>query len=746
MAKAPKINPAAIDLLARVFNSHKKGLPEWLKNAREVYLRKGVPKAGRFVIINLQQGKSPENTWLECIDFGGISGADIEDRFLEWANPDAAGKGLKPGEAEGGQGNGGKAYLRQMFQKGYFVSICDDRLSVVSFVDPKKYVLDFIPDEKTGKDYPGKNPILPNIRKDASDWNEAYKLPDAHNITIVRGVAPTKPIDSDRLLEEIQQFPQARETIRTCRVHLYVNRSFKRELAVVEPQLHPAFPQPIIVPVPATLPYGKTKVPTSRPPDFPAGELELRISAKPLQGQALASWNRIDFHGTGVRVIGWRRAEELPLTFPHVSRHLFGRCTVPLLVDPKDNYEMQGRVHLNEGPLSEALYQFVAQEADKLLEKLAKQLAGTVAVKKRKNLEKLNERLARWIESQLSSLRGLSEGGEDLGTGKGHRRDRTKKVHQPPVKLAIHRSTLSICRGVSYDLRAIAEDGSGKPVPPGKLVWKSQNPTIVSVHPEIGTIQAKAPGLATVTVANDTGLTSLPVTIQVHEALSVEIRTASPVTVGSNRRALLVPEVKTAAGKTLKDVIVAWRSTDARVATVGQDGWLVGGEVGTTEVTAHVESLRSGPLEVLVEKGTAGKPRGGGKGRPQILLSGHDGCPFDKNPVLLEPTDPPIYQRPYKPDYDNNVFWINLQHPLADELLKRGEESVQWRTYHFQRLVDVYTILEMRAKFRGDENLDVDKVLDEIHVMMAELYAKAKEDLFATLYDDSIDFGDLDPK
>ena len=33
-----KINPNAIDLLARHFNSHKKGLPEWLKNAREAYL------------------------------------------------------------------------------------------------------------------------------------------------------------------------------------------------------------------------------------------------------------------------------------------------------------------------------------------------------------------------------------------------------------------------------------------------------------------------------------------------------------------------------------------------------------------------------------------------------------------------------------------------------------------------------------------------------------------------------------
>lgn len=148
-------------------------------------------------------------------------------------------------------------------------------------------------------------------------------------------------------------------------------------------------------------------------------------------------------------------------------------------------------------------------------------------------------------------------------------------------------------------------------------------------------------------------------------------------------------------------------------------------------------------VNVIVKKGTAGKPKGGGKGKPRILLSGQDECPFDNTAVTLEPTDPPVYQRPYKPDYDNNIFWINLQHPLAHELLKMGESSVQWRTYHFQRLVDVYTIVEMRAKFRDDENLDVDQVLEEIHTLMAELYAKAKDEVFEILYDEVMDLGKL---
>jgi hypothetical protein len=81
---------------------------------------------------------------------------------------------------------------------------------------------------------------------------------------------------------------------------------------------------------------------------------------------------------------------------------------------------------------------------------------------------------------------------------------------------------------------------------------------------------------------------------------------------------------------------------------------------------------------------------------------------------------------------------------LADELLKRGEGSIQWRTYHFQRVVDVYSVLEMRAKFGGDQNLDIDLVFDEILNTTAELYTKAKEEIFDILYDPDIDLAKLE--
>jgi Bacterial Ig-like domain (group 2) len=750
MTKAPNIHPNAINLMVKVFSSHKKGLPEWLKNAREGMLRNGVPSEDRHVIINYaSKGRRP---YLECIDFGGISGSDIETRYFHWANPDVARVGLKHGEQEGGQGNGGKGYLRQMFEKGYFISIYNGLLSVASFTDPEKFVLGFVPDDRRGKDATGDNPELKGIRKEAEQWLESYGLPRDHNITIVRGYLPKKPIEPEKLLEEIQQYPHARETIKACKVHFLVDHVLKRELKVIEPSLHSMFPQKIRLPIPEkiTLPDG-TIVKTTKPPGFAAGELELGIAAQPLVGQKLETWNRIDFHAGGVTVVGFAQANVLPLKFPQFASYIFGSCNLPLLKDPADDYEMQGRGELNEGALRSALYQFVAQAADKCLEQLAKQLAGARDNKKRENLERLHERLTDWIAAKLSALRGWSDagdtdgdalGGDGVGGGKRKRKTPKRQKHEPPVKLVIHREKLNIAKDATYQLRAVGYDKDDRPVPAGKLVWTSAKPSVASIDPERGILIARSEGIATISVRNDLNLTcKTPTLVQVHVVEELSIKNPSPVKVGSNRRVPLSLRVKLQSGKSAPaDLVVMWKSGDDRVATVGQDGNLVGGEVGETDVTAFAGNVESDPTDVVVERGSAGKPRGGGKGRPQILLSGQNPCPFTNVDFLLNPNDPPVYQRPWERDYAYNIFWINLQHPLAAELLKNGEASLQWRTYHFQRIVDVFTIIEMRRTFGETENLDVDRVLDEIQTVAAALYKDVRDDaLFALLYDEKVD-------
>lgn len=737
-----RIDKHAISLLAKLFNTHKKGLPEWLKNSREGYLRyeEYDSRESRIIVINYKRAKDPRNSCVECIDFAGISGADIDSDYLVWATPDAAQKGVKRGEVEGGQGNGGKGYLRQLFSKGYFISICNEKLSAVSFLDLKKYLLDFVPNEEEGKDVEGDCPSVPNFRRYAANWLKEFSLGPTHNITIVRGEGPLKSFEPDELMTAIQQFPQARHTIESCRVLYYEDGAFKRELRIQKPPLHPQYPDPIKIAIPDILDVDGKVINTTKNPKYGAGELQLCVSAKPLSGQALSSWNRIEFYGaSSVRNIGSKLCEEFALTHPHLGKYLFGRCQLPLLVDPEDDYEIQGRVSLNEGPLSKALYDFIAGEANKVLEMLEKQVEGQQQQKMRKNLEKLHERLVSWIESKLSALKGL--GGDDVGPGKPPRKPRVKKLHGPAISLAIHKQTVVICKGVEYQLRPVSYDAERRPAVAGKLVWRSQAPNIVSVHPDKGTLLAVSSGLATVTVSTIDGrLNSQPAIVQVHEAAEIEILGKFPLKLGTNRKCHLETRVRTTDERTIKNPILQWKSNDQNVIQCGPDGWISGGAIGEAEVSANAEKAESTPVEIEVDQGAGGDSKGGGKGKPQIKLSGYEGCPFDGSPVWLQESDPAVYQRPGKPDYDFNVFWINMQHPLAVEIYKYGEGSIQWRSYHFQRIVDVFLKLEMRSRMAENQELSVDDVLEEIDVVTSAIYVDAKDDLIGLLCDEKMEF------
>ena len=75
---------------------------------------------------------------------------------------------------------------------------------------------------------------------------------------------------------------------------------------------------------------------------------------------------------------------------------------------------------------------------------------------------------------------------------------------------------------------------------------------------------------------------------------------------GSNRRLPIPLVITTPRATTVKDAIVSWRSSDPLVATVGQDGILVGGEVGQAEVVAYAGAADSTPLVVNVERELAG--------------------------------------------------------------------------------------------------------------------------------------------
>ncbi len=736
----PRIDPHAIELLCREFGTHEAGLPEWLKNAREAYLRTGAEAGERVIIVNLVRSSSRRRfEAIECIDFVGISGTDLEAKYLVWANPRAAAAGASnAAEIEGGQGNGGKAYGRQMFKEFCFASVCAGGLSVVRFQDPKtKHLLGFVAKDSSED---SKSIVPSGDRSYAEGWCRRVGKSPAGNVTIVRGDGPKGGVTIDKIDRLIQRSAQARETIRTCDVRLFVNGQQRKVFKVESPDLHPDFKEPICIPIPSMLDYGGTKVATTKP-GFAAGELTIHVARDKLKTK-WKGWSQIVFRGAGVRSLGVLPTSELDLSQPALREHIFGEVRLPLLEDPNDSYETQSRQRLKIALLSKALYRFVADQIDARLSTLQKVMAVKGEVKQKKKLERLHQRLENWIGAKLKGFDGLADAGEDEGKGR-RKRKRDKGDTGDPRTLdhvRIHRDALEICSGATYQLRANGFDTSGQPMPAGRVTWRSSNPSIARVEPTKGVVEPVQAGLTTITCEDHTGrMASNKTLVQVHEPIHVEIRTKSPAHLSPNRRLTLDVRVKTAAGRTVKRPVVRWAVDQDDCVRVNPDGVATGGLPGLAEITASAGGVSSDPLEIEVERGSHGDAAKASSARPRILVSGLHPDPVTGQTVELFPSDPPVHQRIGSDDIELNVFWINLQSPLATALYDKGPESLQWRTYHFQRIVDVYVRLEVHQEFGDQKNLDANQILDECAERTAQIYTDAAaEDILEVLSEERL--------
>ena len=86
---------SAIRQLAKRFGSHEAGIPEWAKNAADAYVREGVAREGRVIVLIFDdRGKGREASF-SCLDFVGMTSGDIEEYFRHWADPEAARAGAR---------------------------------------------------------------------------------------------------------------------------------------------------------------------------------------------------------------------------------------------------------------------------------------------------------------------------------------------------------------------------------------------------------------------------------------------------------------------------------------------------------------------------------------------------------------------------------------------------------------------------------------------------------------------------
>jgi hypothetical protein len=129
------------------------------------------------------------------------------------------------------------------------------------------------------------------------------------------------------------------------------------------------------------------------------------------------------------------------------------------------------------------------------------------------------------------------------------------------------------------------------------------------------------------------------------------------------------------------------------------------------------------------------KPR-----NPRVLLSGIDIDPFSSTgeKLTLDPRQGIIYQR--LQDVSEGIYWINTSSPLASAVLKRfTDKSQQWRSYLFQRHVDILLKEAIRNLFKRDSDQFNPDLIDAdiFGKFLLEIHEAASEDLEQFLLDNA---------
>ncbi len=120
----------------------------------------------------------------------------------------------------------------------------------------------------------------------------------------------------------------------------------------------------------------------------------------------------------------------------------------------------------------------------------------------------------------------------------------------------------------------------------------------------------------------------------------------------------------------------------------------------------------------------------------QILLSGFDPDPATGGADTKRLTDrhPPLEQDDV--DKRHNVWWINTQHPFAQEALKRGgPQGSAFRSYQLHMFRDVVQREALRFRQRRESELGLDLVENELTEASNRFLANLPYDLLAKLLD-----------
>jgi hypothetical protein len=705
----------AIRLICSSFRSHEDGLPEWIKNSSDMYTRVDAPPDARAILVLMQDKEGANPPMVACLDFGGMSTADIEQRFRNWADPDAAGDA---GIVEGGHGNGGKCYMTQLFDEySYIHTVSQGRGNRYGF-KRGNFQPGYFPSPSQGRGYKVDDPD-----SELQKALEPFHLPIAdlpvpartawsrsRGFTLVLGVG-AKSLSRGRFpvrqwIDKLRGHQQMVWSLQRNKVFLFHNGQLQPTadpLLLDEIRPIPGAEVPRTIPIPQELTDPSTGEEVDTGAVEGTSKLVLRTSDVSMR------WSLKARH----TVNGWTHAGRSTgyWEVPTLSRSGYAdKIYGDVYLDSLENYKQNDRRNHSDAPLTRALREWISQQIELYCSEFVKLDRLQATKEERDELKRLNDQMNTWKNRFLDrEFGGVGDGGSG-GTGT---KPRTRLPRGEVARLVLTFNHTHAGQGVTFRPTLDFFDAVGTRVRAVPYEWNSTDWAVATIDDELNMITTHAPGKAEITAfCKDSGICSNPVTIEVLDITAIDL-SPTHLEIRAGGRQPITATVKTNDGRTLQGVYLIWTEDDPTIVSVGSGGMVFGLTAGQTDIAAgDNQAISTTPARVTVlhrdEKG-----KDGGSGFPRILLSEIDDDPLGEMPPVFSEAEPPVYQRVQ--DVDHNLWWINMASPLArryvDTARGGGSNSSGWRVYLLERYIEVMVKILLTYDFTHGQELSFETML-----------------------------------
>lgn len=701
-------------IAAREFADLKNGIPEWIKNSNDAYLRANKAKGERpIIVVYSANTKDYDVPAFACLDIVGMSTENLAV-LKRWGDPTASGSGFG---ITGGHGNGGKSFAIAGFNgPTIYYTFKNSIANIYGFPEPPRPVTAWFPG---GKNTNIENPkgfleeALSHISLKLSDLPEHVcgLLSDIAGFTLVVGHGPKDMTGKllSKWTEILRNHKEMMLPLSNCEIYVIANRRLLNDgkpLALQDIIPMGKYAEPRVVSIPTELedPESGKIVSMVGDGELSQGELVLRTMDK-----YIYQFHRIDYIQND-RIIGTKPVRDF-VGQSYWTDHIFGSCTLACLTE---EYVGNLRGPLVDRPLTRALNSWIEDQiiiwAHEMEKAAAKERSIEVTEERKKRIIQQMENLNNLKDKLLDEMTGTIGSEEVGGGGRKPKRPPTALPDLPVALVRIASEGEVAGKLVELPLTVIFYDAEGREVRPVIVAWHSANPSVARVDGSRGVIVTEHEGITEIWCETRDGITSNKISIRVVNCVEIEL-VPPVVEVGIGRRTKIRAYGKLDDGEEVPEIRLFWQSSDTEIAVVGQHGMVTGIAEGEASVSA---SEGDGTTQSVLVKVV---PKvGGGKGpsRPTFLMSEIQIAWYETEPKKLTPDHPLVYQD--ATDADNNVWWVNLKSPMADYIYnKHSELSEVWLVYLAERFADGLAEAALTSgPERGSESSPINDVLYDV--------------------------------